>query len=384
LKENFRGEEHCEKYLEPGNVFKSLDYLKSLDYISGHIMLDVFDKNNFSKKDYFLMTFLRVPLSQLISHLNWVIHIYDISPKFFAGHPKHIQQMSLELRGLNLYDPDSFISALKKFQGLFKNSQSRYFVPNPFLGDVEKIIEKILKLDLLGMTEDYQGAIENLIRLNELNIKPEVHQVNRNPSYRVNKDILDNKIIDEFIQEYNQIDTLVYEYFLRKNKQDSLSVQIKIDQFTQLKNLADELKKQQSYEKAVITYQQAIELRPKNANLYYLLGTVLEQQGDLDGAISNYQQAVHLNPNLVRHHKSLGDILRKQKRFTEAISSYQKAIDINPENANLYYLLAKVLEIKGDFPLAIRNYQKALELGPDNPKYSQSLLNIKRRVNINL
>ncbi|MGB7708462.1 MAG: hypothetical protein WBL95_02755 [Microcoleus sp.] len=247
LKENFRGEEHCENYLEPSNVFTRLDYLKSLDYISGHITLDVFDKN-FSKKDYFLMTFLRYPVNQLISNINWLIHIYDISPKFFANHPKHIQEISLELRSLNLYDPDSFINALNKFQNLFKNNQSRYFGRPPFLGDVETIIGKIQTLDLVGLTEDYQGAIDNFIRLNELNIKPKLHQENRNLSYRINKDILDNKIIAEFIQEYNQVDILVYEYFLRRNQTNSSYTATKIDQCTQLINLREVHQKSENLE----------------------------------------------------------------------------------------------------------------------------------------
>ncbi|MEG5066016.1 hypothetical protein QUB33_20590 [Microcoleus sp. B3-A4] len=247
LKENFRGEEHCENYLERGNVFTRLDYLKSLDYISGHITLDVFEKS-FPKKDYFLMTFLRFPVNQLISNINWLIHIYDISPKFFANHPKHIQEISLELRSLNLYDPDSFINALNKFQNLFKNNQSRYFGLPPFLGDVETIIGKIKTLDLVGLTEDYQGAIDNFIRLNELNIKPKLHQENRNLSYRINKDILDNQIIADFIQEYNQVDILVYEYFLRRNQTNSSYTATKIDPCTQLINLREVHQKSENLE----------------------------------------------------------------------------------------------------------------------------------------
>jgi hypothetical protein len=84
LKKNFVGEAHCERYLIPNtNKFSKIEHLKSLDYVSGHLRLPVFQENNFSNKEYFLLAFLREPVAQLISHLNWVMHIKDINPKFF-------------------------------------------------------------------------------------------------------------------------------------------------------------------------------------------------------------------------------------------------------------------------------------------------------------
>lgn len=209
------GEEHCEKYLDlDGKNFLNIEHLKTLDYISGHLKSTIFTKNNFSRKDYFLMTFLRDPVRQLISQLNWVMHIYDISPKFFYGHPEKIQQISLELRQLDLYDPDSLLLALRKFQGLFKNNQSRYFIANPEAVGSESVINSMSKLDMIGFTEYYEDSLKLFTLLNNLNINPEVHQINRNPNYRIKKDILDNDLINEFIQEYQKIDINVYNFFL--------------------------------------------------------------------------------------------------------------------------------------------------------------------------
>lgn len=217
LKKHFNGQEHCERFLIPGtNKFKNLEHLKTLDYISGHLRLSVFIDNNFSQDEYFLMAFLRDPISQLISNINWTIHIYDISPEFFQGHPQKIQEISLELRALNLYEPDSFISALKKYQGLFRNNQSRYFIADSEAFSSQSVINNMSKLDMIGLTEYYEESLKIFTTLNSLDVNPEVHQINRNPAYRIKKDILENDLINEFIHKYQEIDINVYNFFLNR------------------------------------------------------------------------------------------------------------------------------------------------------------------------
>jgi tetratricopeptide (TPR) repeat protein len=108
------------------------------------------------------------------------------------------------------------------------------------------------------------------------------------------------------------------------------------------KQLGDELSKESRWQEAATAYRQAIEIKPKWSNLYYLIAQVLEKQGDLEEATANYQRAVELNATVFRHHKSLGDILAKQKRFAEAINTYQQAIKLQPENENINLLLTKL------------------------------------------
>lgn len=217
LDKHFNGEEHCQKYLASDRkTLLNIEHLKTLDYISGHLKLSVFHENNFQKKDYFLMTFMRDPVKQLISHLNWVIHIYDISPKFFYGHPKKIQQISLELRQLDLYDQNSLLLALQKFQGLFKNNQSRYFITNPEAVGSEAIIRNMSELDMIGFTEYYEESLKLFTFLNNLSVNLEIHQLNRNTTYKIKQDILENDLINEFIQEYLQVDINVYNFFLHR------------------------------------------------------------------------------------------------------------------------------------------------------------------------
>lgn len=218
LKNNLKGEDHCERYLIPGtNQFSNPDHLQTLDFISGHLKLSVFQENNFSKNEYFILAFLRDPISQLISHINWVMHIHDISPAFFKAHPQHIQNISLELRNADLYNPDIFIEKADKFAGLFKNNQSRYFIDESLCTSSGPVIENMLLLDMVGFTEYYKESLEKFIRLNHLGVDATVDIINSNSNYRIDKDILENSTINDFIQEYQAIDLEVYNYYKRMN-----------------------------------------------------------------------------------------------------------------------------------------------------------------------
>ncbi|HEY9643051.1 MAG TPA: hypothetical protein V6C57_21355, partial [Coleofasciculaceae cyanobacterium] len=173
---------------------------------------------NFVRGDYFALTFLRDPVAQLISHINWVIHIYDIGLDFFYTHPKEIQDMCLELRNVNLYDPDVFIGSLMKFDCLFKNYQSKYFIEDwENLRSVD-VLENIAKLDMVGITEFYERSLQKFAALNQLNVDIEVDFINQNPGYRLEKDIYENPLINEFIQDYNQVDIEVYAHVLHQFK----------------------------------------------------------------------------------------------------------------------------------------------------------------------
>jgi hypothetical protein len=71
--------------------------------------------------------------------------------------------MCLELRESNLYDTDILIEKLNKIKGLFKNSQSRYFISNPNNISTESVLDNMLLLDMVGITEQYQSSLEKFI-----------------------------------------------------------------------------------------------------------------------------------------------------------------------------------------------------------------------------
>jgi hypothetical protein len=219
LQKRLNGVFHCERYLNPdGLSFSHLEYLKRLDYVSGHIRYPIFE-TYFPVERYFSLAFLREPFSHLISHINWVMRIYDISPHSFQNYPKIIQDICLELRSLDLYDPDSFIQALIQFGGLFKNNQSRYFTQGQENVCGAEAIETLSKLSMVGLTEFYEASLRQFVALNQLDTTIEVDFENQNLHYRVHPDIYNNPLIQEFVAEYNDADIEVYSYFLKQFQQ---------------------------------------------------------------------------------------------------------------------------------------------------------------------
>ena len=216
LRQNFTGIEHCESHLTEDGKLLELEYLKSLDFLSGHLKLSVFHDNDFTKNDYFLLAFLREPISHLLSHLNWVMHIKDIGQDFFNDHPENIKSMCIQLRNANLYDADVLIENLNEFAWLFQNNQSKYFVRDDNEVSPEIVISNMMELDMVGITEQYHNSLKKFITLNKLQIKQTITIENKNSSYRLKKDVLNDKKISHFIMNYQSIDLEVYEYFLNK------------------------------------------------------------------------------------------------------------------------------------------------------------------------
>ncbi|MEA5521281.1 hypothetical protein [Limnoraphis robusta] len=220
LKTYFYGDDHCEKYRKDGQQtqFTELDKLKSFEYISGHLTLREFQRD-FKRDDYFLVTLLRDPIHQVISHLNWVYYVSeDVNSDFFKSHPRHDQEISLSVRKRNPSDYKEIIQALSDHPGLFANNQSRYFqTNNPFTS--QNIIENLESFDLVGITENYQSFIDSYVNLHQKNMELIIHKENRNKKPALSKEeLIGNPEFISFMNKFNSVDMEVYNYFLHRDK----------------------------------------------------------------------------------------------------------------------------------------------------------------------
>jgi tetratricopeptide (TPR) repeat protein len=101
------------------------------------------------------------------------------------------------------------------------------------------------------------------------------------------------------------------------------------------KKLGDEFSSQERWEEAAMAYQEAIQIKPKWSNLYYLLAIALEKKGDLEGAIVNYQQAVFLSRRISEYKEALHKAMGKQKSWQQEIKACENLLqqDIPSEAA---------------------------------------------------
>src|SRR5262245_61181463 len=79
---------------------------------------------------------------------------------------------------------------------------------------------------------------------------------------------------------------------------------------------------QANYDKARIEVRNVLQIDPKNADGYFLLGLIDEEQQDWGHAFANYSKAVELNPDQLQAKIKLGrlDLLAGRLAEAEAIA----------------------------------------------------------------
>jgi tetratricopeptide (TPR) repeat protein len=131
---------------------------------------------------------------------------------------------------------------------------------------------------------------------------------------------------------------------------------------------------QGDYDKAIESYQKAIERKPKWAEAYYLLGIVYFIQDDYDKTIESYQKAIERKPKWAEAYYSLGITYKNQGDYAEAIEAYHNAVKFKPNFAEAYRNLGSAYKNQNKYATAIKFYRKAIELEIDYDDYFSSRL----------
>src|SRR5581483_4467654 len=128
------------------------------------------------------------------------------------------------------------------------------------------------------------------------------------------------------------------------------------------------------FKAAEAEFNTAIQLDKKNADAQLKLGQLMVAEGAPERAIATYQQALQDNSRDVRFYVLIGELCESRKDWTNAKLYYQKALEIQPENPivsnNLAYVL---LEEGGNIDLALSMAQTARRGMPDNPSTADTL-----------
>jgi len=139
---------------------------------------------------------------------------------------------------------------------------------------------------------------------------------------------------------------------------------------------AVKLQQGSQFDAAIVLYQKAIQIQPKNADFVYSLGTCYQQKGDIDNALAQYRLAITMVPNNKDFQKALSEAMElkgaplidqgvdKQTKgdLAGAIESYNQALQYMPNNARLYTNLGTALQQSDKFAEARNAYQKGYDL----------------------
>ncbi len=119
------------------------------------------------------------------------------------------------------------------------------------------------------------------------------------------------------------------------------------------------------YERAVVHYTEALELKPDFAEAYNNRGSVYTDAGDFDRAIQDYHKVIELKPDYVSAYNNLGIAYSRQNEYDRAIHYYNEVIKLKPDFAEAYSNRGVTYEKKGEYDKAVENHNKAIELKPD-------------------
>ncbi|HEY8561074.1 MAG TPA: TonB family protein [Pyrinomonadaceae bacterium] len=88
--------------------------------------------------------------------------------------------------------------------------------------------------------------------------------------------------------------------------------------------------------------------------------------GEYDSAITDYNKAIELNPKEPDVFFSRGLAYFNKQSYTPAIADFDKVIELDPKEAMAYFKRGNALEKTGSFERALTDYRKAVELDPEN------------------
>ncbi|MEH2455291.1 tetratricopeptide repeat protein [Nostoc sp.] len=129
--------------------------------------------------------------------------------------------------------------------------------------------------------------------------------------------------------------------------------------------LGDKCFEKGEYSNAIANYNQALQVKSSDVDLYYKRGLAHYQIGDYEAAISDYSQAIQMNLHDAKSYNKRGLALSQLGRLEEAINDYTQAIIINPNVAVAYKNRAEARSHVGDNQGAIEDYTQAIKINPD-------------------
>ncbi|GAB1544548.1 hypothetical protein NUACC21_72240 [Scytonema sp. NUACC21] len=135
--------------------------------------------------------------------------------------------------------------------------------------------------------------------------------------------------------------------------------------------LGDECFEKKQYGAAIRTYNEVLQLNPKDVVTYYKRGLARYHLGDYEGAIADYIQAIKINPYYGKVYTRIGLARYRLGDYEGAISDYTQAIRINPNDAFAYKNRADVRSHIGDRQGALEDYTQAIKMNPNLLKDNQ-------------
>ena len=116
---------------------------------------------------------------------------------------------------------------------------------------------------------------------------------------------------------------------------------------------------------AVIEFQRALELEPRNSAAVQGMARVYVELGRDADAETAYKQAVRLRPWGWSEYNALASYYLRKKRYADAEAQYHKALELAPDNASVYSNLGMTMIGLDKLAEAGKMFRRSIQLEPD-------------------
>jgi tetratricopeptide (TPR) repeat protein len=154
---------------------------------------------------------------------------------------------------------------------------------------------------------------------------------------------------------------------------DYYGAKLDIDKVVELNGSAYSYKKQgdinsylKKYDKAITSYNKAVEIYPDYSEAYVAKGLALEQLNNNEEAFENYNIAIEKEPDYAYAYVCRGDISKP----VPAVEDYSKAIEISPNYSYAYNARAYNYRLLKEYDKAISDYEKVMEQSQEYKEFN--------------
>lgn len=134
-----------------------------------------------------------------------------------------------------------------------------------------------------------------------------------------------------------------------------------------LANLATKFYQEDSVDKAIALYNQALTVTPYHTNSLHDLGVIYFFKRDFVKAEDYFNRCLKLEPSHYAANFFLAKVYEESGRLPEALQFYEKAKNVQPGNLEIQFCIGTNLQKLGRYQDAIRVYEEMLKLAPSNP-----------------
>ena len=113
------------------------------------------------------------------------------------------------------------------------------------------------------------------------------------------------------------------------------------------KQKAQQLLQKGKLKQAQALYEKLCKENPRDAESFYMLGSIFGQQGKFHAAEKQFKRTLEIQPDALVAHCGLGAALKEMNRFDEAIQTFQTALRLKPDHIDVQLELASIFLIQG-------------------------------------